>query len=117
VAGVGFALGVERLALLLSEADTDESDAPLLYLAWMGEEAQRWTFALAHRLRRRGRRVDLEGEARSLKSQMRRADKQEASVVLIVGPDEMEKGRALVRHMATKEQTEVDFADVEESLG
>ena len=108
---------MERLALLLSEGDADESGAPLLYLAWMGEEAQRWTFALAHRLRRRGRRVELEGEARSLKSQMRRADKQGAGVVLIVGPDEMEKGRAQVRHMATKEQAEVDFADVEESLG
>ena len=117
VAGVGFALGVERLALLLSEAGWEEPAAPLLYLAWMGAEAQRWTFDLAHRLRRRGRRVELEGETRSLKSQMRRADKQGAGVVLIVGPDEMEKGRALVRHMATKEQTEVDFADVEESLG
>ncbi len=117
VAGVGFALGVERLALLLSESEADEPAAPLLYLAWMGEEAQRWTFALAHRLRRRGRRVELEGETRSLKSQMRRADKLGASVVLIAGPDEMEKGRALVRRMSTKEQAEVDFADVEESLG
>ena len=116
VAGVGFALGVERLALLLAEADAGEPDAPLLYLAWMGEEAQRWTFALAHRLRRRGLRVDLDGEAKNLKRQMRRADKLGARVVLIVGPDEMTKGKALMRHMATKEQTEVDFADVDESL-
>ena len=108
---------MERLALLLSEDEADETAPPLLYLAWMGEEAQRWTFALAHRLRRRGRWVDMEGESRSLKSQMRRADKLGANVVLIVGPDEMANGKALVRHMATKEQTEVDFADVDESLG
>jgi histidyl-tRNA synthetase len=47
---------------------------------------------------------------------MRRADKLGARGVLIVGPDEMTKSRALMRHMATKEQTEVDFADVDESL-
>ncbi len=116
VAGVGFALGMERLALLLSDGDAGESDAPLLYLAWMGEQAQRWTFTLAHRLRRRGLRVDLEGEDKSLKRQMRRADKLGARLVLIVGPDEMTKGKALLRHMATKEQTEVDFADVDENL-
>ena len=116
VAGVGFALGVERLALLLSKSSANEPAAPLLYLAWMGEEALHWTFSLAHRLRRRGIRVDLEGDARSLKSQMRRADKLGARWVLIAGPDEMTKGRALMRHMATKEQTEVDFADIDESL-
>ena len=116
VAGVGFALGVERLALLLAGGETREPAVPLLYLAWIGEEAQRWTFALAHRMRRRGVRVDLEGETRSLKSQMRRADKLGAHGVLIVGPDEMTKSRALMRHMATKEQTEVDFADIDESL-
>ncbi len=115
-AGVGFALGVERLALLLSETEAGEPDAPLLYLAWIGDEAQRWTFSLAHRLRRQGLRVDLEGEARSLKSQMRRADKLGARVVLMAGPDEMATGKALLRHMATKEQTEVDFADVDENL-
>lgn len=116
VAGVGFALGVERLALLLAEGESGRPEAPLLYLAWMGEEAQRWTFALAHRLRRRGFRVDLDGEPRNLKRQMRRADKLDARAVLIVGPDEMTKGKALLRHMATKEQTEVDFADIDESL-
>lgn len=116
VAGVGFALGVERLALLLSEGGASEPATALLYLAWMGEEAQRWTFALAQRLRRRGVRVDLDGEARSLKSQMRRADKLGARGVLIVGPDEMTKGRAVLRHMATREQVEVDFANVDDSL-
>ncbi len=116
VAGVGFALGVERLALLLAEGESGRPEAPLLYLAWMGEEAQRWTFALAHRLRQRGFRVDLDGEPRNLKRQMRRADKLDARAVLIVGPDEMTKGKALLRHMATKEQTEVDFADIDESL-
>ncbi len=116
VAGVGFALGVERLALLLAEGAATEAAAPLLYLAWMGAEARRWMFALAHRLRRRGLRVDMEGDARSLKSQMRRAGKLGARVVLIVGPDEMAKGTAVMRHMTTREQTEVDFADIDDRL-
>lgn len=114
VAGVGFALGVERLSLLLSGGES--AAAPLLYLAWMGDQAQRWAFSLARRLRGRGVRVDMEGGERSLKSQMRRADKLGAAAVLMVGPDEVIGGKAAVRHMKTGEQFEVDFADVDESL-
>ena len=114
VAGVGFALGVERLSLLLSGGEA--AAAPLLYVAWMGDEAQRWAFSLAQRMRRRGVRVDMEGEEKSLKSQMRRADKMGAAAVLMVGPDETARGKAAVRRMATGEQFEVDFADADESL-
>lgn len=116
VAGVGFALGVERLALLLSEVNVGGSPSRLLYLAWMGDEAQRWVYFLAHRLRRQGFRVEVEGEARSLKSQMRRADKLGAHGVLIVGPDEIKRGMAQLRDMATKDQGELGFDRIDESL-
>ena len=116
VAGVGFALGVERLALLLSEVNVGGSPSRLLYLAWMGDEAQRWVYFLAHRLRRQGFRVEVEGEARSLKSQMRRADKRGAHGVLIVGPDEIKRGMAQLRDMATKDQGELGFDRIDESL-
>jgi histidyl-tRNA synthetase len=58
----------------------------------------------------------MEGEGRSLKSQMRRADKLRALHVLIVGENEMKSGRAILRKMDSKEQTEVLLDQVEGAL-
>jgi histidyl-tRNA synthetase len=49
----------------------------------------------------------MEGDVRSLKSQMRRADKLQASSVLIIGDEELNKGVAILRDMASKQQEEV----------
>jgi histidyl-tRNA synthetase len=69
-----------------------------------------------HRLRQNGLSIELEGEVRSLKSQMRRADKLNASSVLIIGDNELEKGVTLLRDMATRQQSEIRLNDVEEAL-
>jgi len=58
----------------------------------------------------------MEGEAKSLKSQMRRADKLKARSVLIVGDDELRKGRAVLRDMASKQQAEIAFDNIEAEL-
>ena len=58
----------------------------------------------------------MEGEARSLKSQMRRADKLKAVSVLIVGEDELAKGKAVLRDMASKQQAEIDLDGIESEL-
>jgi len=115
-AGVGFALGVERLMLLLAQKSDDPKRAPLVYFAWIGEVARCRMFPLAHQVRRAGVRVEIEGQDRSLKSQMRRADKLGARLVLILGPEELEQGRAVLRHMETKQQSEVDLNDLEERI-
>jgi len=116
-AGVGFALGVERLMLLLSGACHGARKVPLLYLAWIGTEARDWIFPVAHKARRGGFRVEIEGQDRSLKSQMRRADKLGAQLVLILGPEELAKGSAILRHMETKQQSEIGLKDLEEDIG
>jgi histidyl-tRNA synthetase len=115
--GVGFALGVERLALLVGKPDHAALARPDLYLVWLGEAARRWAFPVVHRLRRNGLVVEMEGEERSLKSQMRRADKLRALHVLIVGEDEMKSERAILRKMDSKEQAEVRLDQVEHALG
>ena len=114
--GVGFALGLERLALLVGKPDETALARPDLYVVWLGEPAQRWAFPVVHRLRRDGFIVAMEGEGRSLKSQMRRADKLRALHVLIVGENEMKSGRAILRKMDSKEQTEVLLDQVEGAL-
>jgi histidyl-tRNA synthetase len=114
--GVGFALGMERLVLLLGMRETIAAGRPALYLAWLGAAAQAWAFPLARALRQKGLIVEMEGEERSLKSLMRRADKARARYVLIVGDDELKKGKAVIRHMDGKEQYEVDMPEIEAHL-
>jgi histidyl-tRNA synthetase len=116
IPGVGFAIGVERLTLLLRAKETVEPAGPALFIAWIGEAGRDWAFPLAQRLRRSGVAVEIEGEKRSLKSQMRRADKLKAAAVVIIGEDELQKGKAVLRDMGSKRQEELTLADIEKEL-
>jgi len=75
---------------------------PEFVVAPLGAAAEREALALAHRLRRGGARVDVEAHARSLKSQMRHADKLGARYVIIIGDDELAGRTITVRDMAAK---------------
>jgi histidyl-tRNA synthetase len=116
IPGVGFALGVERLTMLLKMQERAAPEGPGIYILWVGEKARDWAFPLAHRLRQKGLAVEMEGETRSLKSQMRRADKLRAASVLILGDDELNKGAAVLRDMATKQQEEIKLDELESVL-
>jgi histidyl-tRNA synthetase len=98
VAGIGFALGVERLVLVLGER-AGAADRPEFLLAPLGEEAEVAAFRLAHRLRRHGARVEVGSAGKSLKSQMRQADKLGVRWVLILGEDELAAQKVTVRDM------------------
>jgi histidyl-tRNA synthetase len=116
IPGVGFAMGVERLTMLLRLQEGAMAKGPELVVVWVGEKARDWAFPIVHRLRQKGIAVEMEGEARSLKSQMRRADKFKAVSVLIVGDDELANGRAVLRDMATKQQQEIGLDRIETEL-
>jgi histidyl-tRNA synthetase len=116
IPGVGFALGVERLTMLLKMQEMAAPSGPSLYVVWVGEKARDWAFPMVHRLRQKGLAVEMEGEVRSLKSQMRRADKLKAASVLIVGDDELGKGAAVLRDMASKQQQEIELENLEAVL-
>ena len=116
IPGVGFALGVERLTMLLKMQERQAPAGPSIYVVWVGERARDWAFPVVHRLRRRGVAVEMEGETRSLKSQMRRADKLGAVSALIVGDDELGKGAAVLRDMASKQQEEIKLENLETVL-
>lgn len=116
IPGVGFAMGVERLTMLLKLQEAAGAGGPSLFVVWVGERARDWAFPIVHRLRRNGISVELEGEARSVKSQMRRADKLKAVSVLIIGEDELAKGKAVLRDMASKRQTEIELEHIESEM-
>ena len=110
--GIGFAMGAERLALLLGTRD-DAAPRPALFIATLGSEAERYGFRLLTRLQRRGVYAEMEYAGKSLKAQLRRADKLGASKVLILGGDELARGVAQLRDMAAGSQDEVPLADLD----
>jgi histidyl-tRNA synthetase len=80
-----------------------------VFVAPLGEDAYKKAFLVLADLRASGIACDIDYENRSLKSQMRSADKSKARFVLIIGDDEVKKGEAALRDMQTKEQVFVGF--------
>lgn len=104
--GVGFALGVERILLLL-EAQGVEFAKPEsldLYVIGLGEAAERAIVKLVHQLRLEGLSTEKDYQGRKIKAQMKSADRLHAAYVAILGDDELERGEITVKHMATGEQ-------------
>lgn len=105
IPGIGFAMGVERVALLLAEENF--SRRPDLFIAAMGDEAHAEAFRLMSALQRVGLAVEIDYEGKSLKSQMRRADKFNSRFTLIIGGDELARGTAPLKEMDGGIQAEV----------
>ncbi len=101
--GIGFALGVERLVLAIAEADTAPALAPEVFVAPMGAVAEAEAMHLAHRWRGDGMRVEMASGGKSLKSQMRLADKVRSPYVLILGENELAARALTVRDMVAKQ--------------
>jgi histidyl-tRNA synthetase len=111
--GFGFGMGVERLILSIPNPQALAPDySPEFFLAPVGEPAFEHATGVARRLRARGKRVYLDFDGRSLKSQMRLADKVRAKNVLIIGDEELKSQTLLLRDMATKEQRNVREEDL-----
>jgi histidyl-tRNA synthetase len=102
VPGVGFAIGVERLAMVLQAQKPYVPPHPYLLVAPLGEKAEAVALSVAGRLRQTGCRVELESGRRGLKSQMRRADRLRVRYVLILGENELAAGKGTVRDMQEK---------------
>ncbi len=103
---VGFAAGLDRLALLAARR-ASASPGPDLFLAPMGEAAILRALQLAAALRRCGLWVDQDLRGGGLKSQMRRADKVGARFALVLGESELASGRAALKRMDTGEVREI----------
>jgi histidyl-tRNA synthetase len=116
ISGIGFAIGFERLASLIPEEETDTPTGPLLFIAALGERALGKTFFLCNRLRMKGIRVEMDYGGRSLKSQMKRANKLNSAFALILGDREIDENRALLRNMNASTQEEVSLDELEEAI-
>ncbi|MDO5675316.1 MAG: histidine--tRNA ligase [bacterium] len=107
VSGIGFAMGMERIVLLMEQQEQAEVAAAGrmdVYLAALGPEALAHCTVLAQLLRKRGLRVAIDYSDRSLKAQMKIAGRVQARYTLILGAQEWEQKAAILRDMETQEQ-------------
>ena len=115
--GIGFAVGMERLVASLPKGEAVEVLAPEgVFVATLGAEAFRSGLLLLQDLRRRGVRAAADLEGRSLKSQLRSADKEQFRYALILGDEELKTREAVVRDLKTGEQEKVPISRVVEHL-
>jgi histidyl-tRNA synthetase len=102
--GIGFAMGMERLVLMLQQQEGEPQPQSGLFIAAMGAEARAAGFSMAHALRRHGLTVLMDYAGASLKSQMKQADRHNCRYTMIIGDEEMDKGKATLRDMQSREQ-------------
>ena len=106
---VGFAVGFERIMIALENAGVDLAGepAPCAYVATTSPDLRSEAFAACLELRRAGLRVEADYQGRSLKSQLKQANRAGARAVVMLGPDELAAGCATLRDMGTHEQESV----------
>lgn len=114
VPGIGFGMGIERLILLMEAQNIviAEQETTDLYIAPLGEEAKPIAFRYATLLRKNGVTVQTDTMDRSLKAQMKYADKIGAKYVLMIGEEELNAQAGLLRDMTTKEQSALAFDEI-----
>ena len=112
--GLGFAIGMERLIETLKQERGQPKEVTRrgVFIASLGEKALMEALRLSSELRSAGLTVDMDHEGKSLKSQMRYADKTGARYVVIVGDDEIKKKKAALRDLSSQAQGEVAFGDL-----
>lgn len=106
----GFAIGMERTVMAIE--DTPAFDSRIeIFLATLGEAAYKLGFKLAIGLRNEGISAELDYEGKSLKAQMRTADKLNARFVGLIGDDEIKDSVVTLRDMQTKQQKAISQSD------
>ena len=115
---VGFATGLERLLLALENQNLlpDKNRSVDAYVVALGEKAQAEAFKLVMDLRDAGLSAAIDYAGRSMKAQMKQANKLNAKYAVILGDDEIAEGAALIRSMADISQEKVAFDAVIEKI-
>ena len=108
-AGIGWAAGVERLSMMIDEANI-EATRPVSIVP-VGDEAKALATTLANDLRRAGLTVDL-GYSGNMGKRLKRANKVNACCAILLGEDELAKKVATLRNLDSGDQTEVALGNL-----
>lgn len=111
--GIGFALGLERLILLLHNVGITKEPEPLdLFLVALGEKADLYVQKFVYDLRKSGVSCDRDYLSRSFKAQMKYANKIGCNYIIVIGDDEITQDTGKLKNMATSEETEIRLSDI-----
>ena len=111
---VGFGLGLERLIMVLENTDAlkAQPERTDVYLAALGDRAAEYVPVLAASLRAEGVKTEFDLMGRGLKAQMKYADKCGARFTVVIGDNELDRGAAALKDMASGESAECAFKDI-----
>lgn len=114
VPGIGFAVGIERLLMLLENTGVEIPDKNnvKLYIASMGENEAQKAFEICAKLRANGIACEIDHMARGVKAQFKYADKIGAEFVAVIGSNELLEGQVKVKKMADGSEQLVKFEDI-----
>ncbi len=117
-ASLGFAMGIERLMMVLEAQATELPKVPTcdLYIASMGDNASLKATALCNSLRADGFRVQTDICSRGLKAQMKYADKIGALYTLVLGDNELEQGKGALKNMQSGETNDIRLDKLSDEL-
>lgn len=110
---LGFAMGIERLLMLMDKQGIEipEPSTCDLYVAVMGEKASLKSFEIIKAVRSCGLIAETDVVGRGLRAQMKYADKIGAKFSMVLGDNEIEQGKAVIKNMSSGEQTEIVLDD------
>ena len=110
---LGFAMGIERLLMLMDKQGIEipQPSTCDLYVAVMGESASLKSFEIIKAVRSCGLIAETDIVGRGLRAQMKYADKIGAKFSMVLGDNEIEQGKAVIKNMSNGEQTEIVLDD------
>ena len=105
------------MAMASSKIDIETCKGkPFVYIATLDEASFKKGFTLLDSLRKSGIASGIDYEGRSLKAQMRAADKRDAGFVLIIGEEELKSSKVLLKNMKDKTQESIDMTKIIQEL-
>ena len=111
--GVGFAAGIERLLMVLEKLEKSFVEpGPALYIVALDERSRKWAFTKASEMRKKGIQTEVDYLERSVKAQMRDANRVSAQYVLVVGEQELAAGTGKLKNMQSGAEVGVDLNDI-----
>ncbi len=111
---VGFAAGIERLLIACDELGIELTDEEMLdvYIVTLGEKARKWALNHLPKLRKAGLSASMDYIGRSIKAQMKDADRENARHTIIVGENELNEGKFTLRNMKASEEDAYTFEEI-----
>src|SRR5699024_5940278 len=116
---VGFAAGIERLLIACEELDIllTQPKSVDAYIVTIGDNARNWALQHLPKLRDAGISATMDNKGRSIKSQMKDANRENAVYTIIVGDNELNEGQFTLRNMQASEEEAYTFEEILKKLG